>query len=234
MSVYSTRAHPAADTYTNIDVDDNGGESNDLHTNADANRSGLVFCDTCEVDESAVDTASSDAADLQPITTTGASSRSDTAASSCDVEPRDADPHVCLDEDAVGEWDASSTKGKTKKDKNSTYRRKKRSGHARLSKAGTGHSEQKKMTSSIHKQRLKARDVRFKTEAMRPPPAPPLFWAPGLPTVGAARATLFENKVITSDKVVALHKLIARKQKAGEPLTTDQQRALDSMGSPPR
>ena len=77
---------------------------------------------------------------------------------------------------------------------------------------------------------LKARAARFKAEAKRPPPPTPKFWAPGLPTENVARATVFEHKVVKSDKDVALQKLIARKAKAGVSLTEDQKRALGSIG----
>ena len=76
---------------------------------------------------------------------------------------------------------------------------------------------------------LKARAARFRAEAKRPPPPTPKFWTPGMPTDGA-RKTVFEHKVVKSDTDVVLRKLIERKQRAGEPLTEDQQRALGSIG----
>ena len=63
-----------------------------------------------------------------------------------------------------------------------------------------------------------ARAARFRREEQRPPPP--------LPT---NRITVSEGKVVTSDKDLALRKLIERKAAAGVQLTADQQRALSSL-----
>ena len=67
---------------------------------------------------------------------------------------------------------------------------------------------------------LAARAARFRREEQRPPPP--------LPT---NRITVSEGKVVTSDKDLALRKLIERKAAAGVQLTADQQRALSSLGA---
>ena len=67
---------------------------------------------------------------------------------------------------------------------------------------------------------LTARAARFRREEQRPPPP--------LPT---NRITVSEGKVVTSDKDVALRKLLERKATAGVPLTVDQQRVLSSLGA---
>ena len=67
---------------------------------------------------------------------------------------------------------------------------------------------------------LTARAARFRREEQKPPPP--------LPT---NRITVSEGKVVTSDKDVALRKLLERKATAGVPLTVDQQRVLSSLGA---
>ena len=67
---------------------------------------------------------------------------------------------------------------------------------------------------------LTARAARFRREEQRAPPP--------LPT---NRITVSEGKVVTSDKDVALRKLLERKAIAGVPLTADQQRVLSSLGA---
>jgi len=67
---------------------------------------------------------------------------------------------------------------------------------------------------------LAAREARFRKEARKPPPPLP-----------AQRIAHAGGKIVTSDKDRAFQKLLARKAKAGEPLTADQQRALNSLGA---
>ena len=67
-------------------------------------------------------------------------------------------------------------------------------------------------------QRRQDRKERFLREAQQPPPPLPV-----------KRIAHPGGKIVTSDKDAALHKLIARKQAAGEALTDDQQRALAEL-----
>ena len=76
------------------------------------------------------------------------------------------------------------------------------------------------MASLDSRSTLAARAARFRREEQRPPPP--------LPT---NRITISEGKVVTSDKDLALRKLIERKAAAGVQLTADQQRALSSLGA---
>jgi hypothetical protein len=66
--------------------------------------------------------------------------------------------------------------------------------------------------------RRQARRQRFAKEAQRPPPA--------LPTKRIAHAG---GKIVTGDKDACLVKLLARKAAAGEELSADQRRALESI-----
>ena len=76
------------------------------------------------------------------------------------------------------------------------------------------------MASLDSRSTLAARAARFRREEQRPPPP--------LPT---NRITVSEGKVVTSDKDLALRKLIERKSAARVQLTADQQRALSSLGA---
>jgi hypothetical protein len=78
----------------------------------------------------------------------------------------------------------------------------------------------RKMATIDSRSALAARAARFRREEQRPPPP--------LPT---NRITVSEGKVVTSDKDVALRKLLERKAVAGVPLTADQQRVLSSLGA---
>ena len=66
--------------------------------------------------------------------------------------------------------------------------------------------------------RRQERKERFLREANQPPPPVPV-----------KRIAHPGGKIVTSDKDAALLKLIARKQKAGEPLSEDQHRALATL-----
>ena len=77
-----------------------------------------------------------------------------------------------------------------------------------------------KMAALDSRSTLAARAARFRREEQRAPPP--------LPT---NRITVSEGKVVTSDKDLALRKLMERKAAAGVPLTADQQRVLSSLGA---
>jgi len=69
------------------------------------------------------------------------------------------------------------------------------------------------------KQTLQSRRLRFLREAHKPPPLLP-----------ANRVAWAGGKIVTNSKEVALQKLVLRKQRAGEILTTDQMRAAAAAG----